>query len=77
MKLLSWNVRGLGSAAKKRAMKEVILNIKPDIVVLQEVKQIEVDKRFISSSWGSRFKEWVLMPSEDRRGGILIVWDVR
>ena len=47
------------------------------MVVLQEVKREEIDRAFVASIWRSRFKEWVVLPSIGRSGGVLIVWDVR
>ena len=77
MKILSWNIRGSGSLMKKIAIKKVICKINPDLVVLQEVKRELIDRTFVASIWRSRFKEWVVLPSIDRSGGILVMWDVR
>lgn len=38
MKVLSWNVRGLGDKGKRVAVKEVIHNSEADIVLIQESK---------------------------------------
>lgn len=76
MKILSWNIRGSRSS-EKRAIKEVICKISPDIVVLQETKSKNVDRRFVGSIWRSRFKEWLVLPSVGMAGGLLILWDVR
>ena len=40
--ILSWNIRGSGSAIKKRAIKRVICKLNPDLVVLQEVRGLTV-----------------------------------
>ena len=77
MKIMSWNVRGTGSYRKRRSIKEIICKEDPDIVVLQEVKKEFVDRRFVASVWRSRFKEWLLLPSIGRSGGILMMWDTR
>ena len=60
VKIFSWNIRGSGSIAKRRAIKEVICKENPDIVVLQETKREVVDRRFVASAWKSLFKEWVV-----------------
>ena len=31
----------------------------------------------MASVWRSRFKEWILLPSVGRSGGILMMWDRR
>ena len=77
MKILSWNIRGSGSSTKRRAIKKVICKVNPDLVVLQEVKRESIDRSFVAGIWRSSFKEWVLLPSIGRLGGILIIWDVR
>ena len=77
MKIFSWNIRGSGSASKRRAIKEAIGKANPDIVVLQEIKREEVGRSFVGSLWRSRFKEWIVLPAIGSAGGILVMWDVR
>lgn len=77
MKLLSWNVRGLGSCAKRKRVKEVILKATPDIVMLQETKFECLDTLSIRDIWDSRFKEWECFPSLGASGGMLLIWDTR
>ena len=57
MKIISWNVRGGGSSAKRRGIKEVVTKENPDIVVIQEVKKAKVDRCFVGSIWRSRLKD--------------------
>lgn len=38
MKVLYWNVRGMGCRLKRATVKEVILNSKANLVLLQESK---------------------------------------
>ena len=45
--------------------------------MLQEVKREFIDRAFVRSVWRSRFKDWVVLPSIGRSGGILLMWDVR
>ena len=77
MKILTWNVRVCGSYQKRRSIKEVISKEDPDIVVLQEVKKGNVDRKFVASVWRLRFKEWILITSVGRSGSILMMWDTR
>ena len=57
MKIFSWNIRGSSSPSKRRAIKEAIYKANPDLVVLQETKREEINRRFVGSIWRSRFKE--------------------
>lgn len=42
MKVLSWNIRGLGRPQKSRKFKEVFKERKVDTVLLQETKKIDI-----------------------------------
>lgn len=77
MKIMSWNVRGLGAAVKRQSIKHIITKHNPDIIVLQETKKESFDRSLVASIWGSRHKGWVILPAEGSRGGIAIIWDVR
>ena len=77
MKIITWNIRGSGSSEKRRIIKRLLCRVNPDLVVLQEVKKEVVDRQLIGNLWKSRFKEWLLLPSVGRAGGILVIWDVR
>ena len=39
MKIITWNIRGSGSADKRRSIKRLLCRVNPDLVVLQEVKR--------------------------------------
>ncbi|XP_062083441.1 uncharacterized protein LOC133789680 [Humulus lupulus] len=77
MRMLTWNVRGCGNKGKRKAIKELICKVNPDIIVLQEVKWALVDRSFIGSIWRSRFKAWIYQHPIGRSGGTLVVWDTR
>lgn len=53
MKILSWNVCGLGSREKRVLVKEVIQNFKADIMMIQESKVRVVSDRVIKEIWGA------------------------
>lgn len=44
MKIMSWNVTGLGSKRKMVVVKEQLLRLYPDIVILQETKIERFDR---------------------------------
>lgn len=77
MKLLTWNVRGLGNKRKRRNIKEIVCKEKLDVVIFQEIKREIINWALIGVVWGIRYKDWAFLPSEGRSGGILIIWDVR
>ena len=43
MKIMPWNVRGVGSLRKRGIIKDYLNRINPDIVMLQETKKEEMD----------------------------------
>ena len=75
MKIISWNTRGLGSRKKRRVVKDFLRSEKPDVVMIQETKKAECDRRFMGSVWTVRNKEWAALPTCGASGGILIIWD--
>ncbi|RVX04307.1 Beta-arabinofuranosyltransferase RAY1 [Vitis vinifera] len=75
MKIISWNVRGLGSRNKRRMVKDFLRSENPDVVMIQETKKEICDRRFVGSVWTARNKDWVALPASGASGGILIIWD--
>lgn len=75
MKVISWNIRGLGHWKKRVAIKEFLQKAGPDIVLLQETKLQEVNLVDVRSIGKSRSKDWVFLPSCGKSRGILIMWD--
>ena len=57
MKIISWNTRGLGSRKKRRVVKDFLRSEKPDVVMIQETKKAECDRKFVVSVWIVRNKE--------------------
>ena len=75
MKIISWNIRGLGSRTKRRVVKDFLRFQNPDVVMFQETKREVCDRRFVGSVWSVRNKEWAILPACGASGGILIIWD--
>ena len=49
MKIISWNTMGLGSRKKRRVVKDFLRSENPDVVMIQETKKVECDRRFVGS----------------------------
>ena len=75
MEIISWNTKGLGSRKKRRVVKYFMRSEKSDVVVIQETKKAECDRRFVGGVWTVRNKEWATLPACGASGGILIIWD--
>ncbi|XVE94527.1 hypothetical protein REPUB_Repub02eG0016400 [Reevesia pubescens] len=75
MKMLTWNVRGLGKSVKRRAVKKLILNTKPLAILLQETKLQQVDDFIVRSLWGTSNISWEFSGSLGASGGLITLWD--
>ncbi|KAL4188896.1 hypothetical protein AMTRI_Chr08g204290 [Amborella trichopoda] len=75
MKLLVWNVRGLGQPSKKEVVKDLTSKLSPAVLALIETKQLEPDLQLIRQVWGKRPCQWVSLPANGASGGIWIVWN--
>ena len=75
MKIISWNTRGLGSRKKRRVVKDFLRLENLDVVMIQETKKVECDRKFVGSVWTVRNKEWAVLPACGALGRILIIWD--
>ncbi|KAK9951572.1 hypothetical protein M0R45_007010 [Rubus argutus] len=77
MKIVTWNVRGLGSKGKRAVIRSMLMGVGADIIILQETKMPEVERSLVSSIWGARFKDWVSIPAIGTSGGVVIIWNTR
>lgn len=75
MKILSWNVRGLGGPNKRHLVKDIILNANVDIICLQESKIQEIHSSIWRFIGGSCFITFDYIPLLGTVGGIIIAWD--
>lgn len=77
MIVVSWNVRGTGSAEKRRAIRDVIVESACDIILIQESKMMAPSTSFFRSLGGSRVDVWCSLDAIGSAGGILIGWSSR
>lgn len=75
MKLISYNIRGLGGLAKKIEVKRLIQKQKPDLISIQETKMEVVDVNHSATIWGSFDCDFTFSTSIGRSGGLLTIWD--
>lgn len=77
MKILSWNVRGLGNQVKRAIVKEVICSNKIDVLMIQETKVSSVHDSLVKEVWGTSPAKWCCGDAVGSVGGILVVWSSR
>ena len=73
--VLCWNVRGLNSEARQRAVRQKLDESLCVVACFQETKCASFDFRSIRSFCPTRLHSFAFSPSEGASGGILIVWD--
>lgn len=75
LKILSWNVRGMGNRDKMVAINQNIIVAKPDIICLLETKIQAMCDRIVSDVWGSNTKSGLALALWGASNGILMVWN--
>jgi len=75
MKIISWNVRGLGGFEKRREVCQLITKKKPFIVYIQETKLSVFDEVLCKSLWGDLNVSFSFEPSIGAAGGLSTLWD--
>ena len=74
MKIISYNVRGLGRGVKWGAIRRMIKQEVVDLICLQETKKELVDKPMCQALWGNVDVNWEMLPATNSAGGILCLW---
>ncbi|GLT88941.1 hypothetical protein SLE2022_069480 [Rubroshorea leprosula] len=75
MKLISFNVRGLGGVLKRREVGRMVRAEHPDFLFLQETKLERVEGTLCKMLWFSDEFDWVMKESDGASGGLLCVWN--
>ncbi|XP_058106396.1 uncharacterized protein LOC131249620 [Magnolia sinica] len=74
MKIVSWNVRGVGSKHKRSLIKATISTRNPDVVCFQETKVATFKNSLLASLWGVADAKWFALDADGSSRGILIAW---
>ncbi|WVZ88110.1 hypothetical protein U9M48_034662 [Paspalum notatum var. saurae] len=72
LKIISWNVRGLNSRARRDNVRTLVDSVRADIVCLQETKVESVDCGLVFSMLGMNFVDFAYLPAVGASGGVLI-----
>jgi len=76
MKLISWNVRGLGGAGKRREVSHLVKEHQPFLLCIQDTKLPVVDAFVCKSIWGDGKVDYSYQPSVGASGGLVTLWDL-
>lgn len=72
--ILIWNVGGLNDRNRRDNLRKVVEVSRPSVFYLQETKLSHISERVVSSCLGIEFTQFVYLPAQQTRGGILIAW---
>ena len=75
LRILSWNIRGLGKLSNQSNLKEVIASSKPHMICIQETKVEMLQKREAIKWWNVSDLGMLIHPSRGASGGLAILWD--
>ncbi|KAK8690716.1 hypothetical protein V6N13_074244 [Hibiscus sabdariffa] len=75
MRVLSWNVWGLGAVSKRRDIQALLRKHEVEMAFFQETKLVEITNRLIKQVWWSNSFVFDFVPSIGLSGGIIDVWD--
>ena len=75
MKVLCWNIRGLGSPSKRATIKSLIFSYDPDFVILTESKISNLQLLNKNILWNKPGIHWHALPSTGSSGSIIVLWD--
>lgn len=73
--MLCWNIRGLNSPARRKALREVVGTLCACIYCILESKLDVVDRYTIVQCFGPSFDGFAFFPASATRGGIILAWD--
>ncbi|KAL7162528.1 hypothetical protein ACSBR2_042925 [Camellia fascicularis] len=75
MKIMSWNVRGLGRKDKRGKILKLVKDRKLDMLMLQEINKTNVDEMFVKSMWPLDSLQFLAVDSVGSARGLLCVWN--
>ncbi|XP_024630380.2 exodeoxyribonuclease-like [Medicago truncatula] len=75
MKLVSWNVRGLGGLEKRKDVRSLVQEKRPWILCLQETKLGRCDDGLRLAVWDGQSVAFSFRPSLGASGGLMTLWD--
>ncbi|KAK8682808.1 hypothetical protein V6N13_055181 [Hibiscus sabdariffa] len=76
MRVLSWNVSGLGSSIKRSTIRKVLRQQRIEMVFLVETKLEVVSEAVVKSIWWTDSYSFLVSASVGLSGGIIIIWEL-
>lgn len=70
---VTWNVRGLCQATKRKVVKQILGKLKPYLIMLQETKLDHSKEKFIEEWANSINMDLLTIPAEGSAGGLALL----
>ncbi|KAL8502931.1 hypothetical protein ACS0TY_021887 [Phlomoides rotata] len=77
MKVMSFNIRGLGKKIKRKEFKRMIMSNGMDMCCIQETKMVKLDNKLGKELWSDNDFEWAGREVEGRSGGLISIWNIK
>jgi exonuclease III len=77
LKIVIWNVCGLNARARRLAIRSLMETSDASIICFQETKMDLISSYIVCETLGSEFDEFVYLPADGTRGGVLLAWKSR
>jgi len=75
IKIISWNIRGLGDFEKRREVSQLVREKKSFIICIQETKLSVFDGVVCKSVWYDSNVDFSFQSSSGASGGLVMLWD--
>ncbi|KAK8358860.1 hypothetical protein V6Z12_A04G052900 [Gossypium hirsutum] len=75
MRIITWNIRGLGSASKIEAVSRVVRMNGADVCLIQETKMDSMSVELVRKIWGDDCFDFKYVAAVERSEGLLMIWD--
>ncbi|XP_028099600.1 uncharacterized protein LOC114299127 [Camellia sinensis] len=76
MKILSWNIRGLGRKEKRSRLKKLSNERNVDVALFQKTKKSEITEDEVRSVWVRGKMEFMVVDAVGSTRGLLCIWDL-
>lgn len=75
MRIVSWNIRGLGAEVKVSSISKVIRNVRANFCFLQESKLESVPGDLVRKMWYDDNYDFRFSAARGRLGGLISIWN--
>ncbi|KAL7224896.1 hypothetical protein ACSBR1_026218 [Camellia fascicularis] len=76
MKIVSWNIRGMGRKEKQCMIMKVLKERQVDVAMFQETKKSQISEVDVRSLWAREKMEFMVVDAEGPTCGLLCIWDL-